>query len=83
MYASNNSSTGSDFDGSQPLKLSSNPTAVAFRRLRLKKRTQDDEHVPPNQDAKVHVGFQIEGARIMVGASNMAAQAFPLAQSSN
>jgi hypothetical protein len=28
------------------MKLSNNPLAVASKRLRMKKRTQDDEHLP-------------------------------------
>jgi hypothetical protein len=42
-YETSDSSPNSDSDGSQPLKLSNNPAAVASRRLRMRKRGRDDE----------------------------------------
>jgi hypothetical protein len=38
-YVSNDSSPDSNSDEKQPMRLSNNPTAVASRRLRMRKRT--------------------------------------------
>ena len=45
-YISNDSSPDNDSIESQLMKLSNNPAIIASRRLRMIKRTQDDEHLP-------------------------------------
>jgi hypothetical protein len=42
-YVSSDSYPDSDSDGSQTLKSLNNPAAIASRRLRMRKRTCDDE----------------------------------------
>jgi hypothetical protein len=54
-YVSSDLFPNSDSDGSQPMKLSNNPTAVASKRLRMRKRTRDDEHLPLLQAGDVHL----------------------------
>jgi hypothetical protein len=70
-YVSSNSSTDDGSDGSQPLKLSNNPVAVASRRLWFKKRTQDDEHVPLHQNATIYLAPRIVGMSHTTGASHI------------
>jgi hypothetical protein len=45
-YETSDSDPDNDSDGSQPLKLSNNPAAVASRRLRMRKRGRNDEQLP-------------------------------------
>jgi hypothetical protein len=66
------------------MKLLNNPAAVASRRLRMRKRTRDDEHLPLLQAGDVHLGQYTAGASntavvsVAVGASNSAsANTFP------
>jgi hypothetical protein len=54
------------------MKLSNNPAAVASRRLRMKKRTRDDEHLPLLQAGVVHLGQLIAGTSNKAGASGAA-----------
>jgi hypothetical protein len=61
-YVSNDSSPNSNSDGSQPMKLSNNPTAVASRRLRMRKRTRDGEQLPLLQAVDVHLDQHIASA---------------------
>jgi hypothetical protein len=90
-YVSSDSSPDSDSNGSQPMKLSNNPIAVASRRLRMRKRTWENEHLPLLQAGDVHLdqhtagasntagASDIAGASDAVGASNLVgANAFPL-----
>jgi hypothetical protein len=78
-YVSSDSSLDSDSDGSQPMRLSNNPAAVASRRLRMRKRTRDNEHLPLLQAGDVHLGQHTAGASGIVDASNSAgANAFLL-----
>jgi hypothetical protein len=44
------------------MKLLNNPAAVASRRLRMRKRTRDDEHLPLLQAGDVHLGQHTVGA---------------------
>jgi hypothetical protein len=68
----------SDSDGSQPLKLSNNPAAVASKRLRMKKRGHDDEQLPllhpPHLNAVPHISGASNTASAIntVGAINTA-----------
>jgi hypothetical protein len=71
-YVSSDSSPDSDSDGSQPMNLSNNLAAIASRRLRMRKRTWDDEHLPLLQVGDVHLGQHTAGASNMAGASNVA-----------
>jgi hypothetical protein len=77
-YETSDSSPDSDSDGSQPLKLSNNPAAVAPRRLRMRKRGRDDEQLPPLHPPHLHVVPHVPGVSntagtsIIVGASNTA-----------
>ena len=76
-FETSNSDPDNDSDGSQPLKLSNNPTTVASRRLQMKKRGRDDEQLPPLHPPHLHKVPHILGAgnttgvSITAGASNM------------
>jgi hypothetical protein len=61
-YKTSDSDPDSDSDGSQPLKLSNNPTTVASRRLRMRKRRRDDEQLPPFHPPHLHMVPHIPGA---------------------
>ena len=69
-YVSSDSSLDNDFDGSQPLKLSNNPLVVAFRRLRMRKRTHNDEQLLLLHLANLHMVPYIAGTSHMASASN-------------
>jgi hypothetical protein len=69
-YVSSNSALDSESDGSQPIKLSNNPAAVASKRLRMRKRTHDDEHLPLLQAGNVHLDQHTAGASNTAGASD-------------
>jgi hypothetical protein len=71
-YETSDSFPNSDSDGSQPLKLSNNLTAVASRRLRMRKRGHDDEQLPPLHPPHLHVVPHIPSASNTAGASNPA-----------
>jgi hypothetical protein len=60
----------SNSDGSQPLKLSNNPAAVASRRLRMRKRGRDDGQLPLLHPPHLNVIPHISGASNTAGASN-------------
>jgi hypothetical protein len=65
-YVYSGSSPDSDFDGSQPLKLSNNPAAVASKRLQIKKRTHDDICLPSYRRGALgssHSGHKPHGER--------------------
>jgi hypothetical protein len=71
-YVSSDSSPDSDYDESQPMRLSNNLAAVASTRLRMRKRMQDDEHLPLLQAGDVHLGQHTAGASNTAGASGAA-----------
>jgi hypothetical protein len=54
------------------MKLSNNPATVASRRLQMRKRTQDDKHLPLLQADNVHLGQHTAGASNMAGTSGSA-----------
>jgi hypothetical protein len=69
-YVSSNSFINNDLEGSQQLKLSSNPVAIASRRLQFRKRTWNDEHVASHENAEVHMSPHMVGVSNTTGASN-------------
>jgi hypothetical protein len=69
-YETSNSSPDSDSDGSQSSKLSNNPTAVASRRLRMRKRGHDDEQLPLLHPPHLYMVPHIPGMSNTAGASN-------------
>jgi hypothetical protein len=69
-YKTSDFDPDNDSDGSQPLKLSNNPAAVASRRLRMRKRGCDDEQLPFLHPPHLHVVPYISGASNTVGAIN-------------
>ena len=81
-YKTSNSDPNSDFDGSQPLKLSNNPAAVASRILWMRKRGRDDEQLlflhPPHLHVVPHIpdASNMVGASITASTSNIAGMSF-------
>jgi hypothetical protein len=73
-YETSDSDPDSDSNGSQPLKLSNNPAAVASRRLRMIKRGRDDGQLPLLHPPHLNVVPHILGVSNMAGASNMQAR---------
>jgi hypothetical protein len=71
-YETSDSFPNSDSDGSQPLKLSNNLTAVASRRLRMRKRGHDDEQLPPLHPSHLHMVPHVPRTSNMAGVSNTA-----------
>jgi hypothetical protein len=71
-YETSDSDPNSDSDGSQPLKLSNNPAAVASRRLRMRKRGHDDGQLPLLHPPHLNVVPHISGASNTAGAINTA-----------
>ena len=71
-YVSSDSSLDKDFNGSQLIKLSNNLAAIASKRLHMKKRMQDDEHLSLSQAGDVHLGQHTTGANNTVGTSGIA-----------
>jgi hypothetical protein len=69
-YETRDSFPDNDSDGSQPLKLSNNPTVVASRRLRMRKRGRDDKQLPPLHPTHLHVVLHVPNASNTAGASN-------------
>jgi hypothetical protein len=69
-YETSDSDPDSDSDGSQPLKLSNNPTAVASRRLRMRKRGRDDGQLPLLHPSHLNMVPYILGMNNMAGTSN-------------
>jgi hypothetical protein len=69
-YETSDSDHDSDSDGSQPLKLSNNPAAVASRRLRMRKKEHDDEKLPLLHPTHLNVIPYILGASNTAGASS-------------
>jgi hypothetical protein len=77
-YVLSDSSPHSGFDGSQPLKLSNNPAAVASIKLQMRKRTHNDEqllflHIADVQLIPHNLGTsKTAGVSTTVGANSMA-----------
>jgi hypothetical protein len=71
-YETSDSDPDSDFNGSQPLKLSNNPAAFASRRLRMRKREHDDEQLPLFHPPHLNVVPHIPRASNTAGAINTA-----------
>ena len=71
-YVFSDSSPNSNSNGSQPLKLSNNPIAIASKRFQMRKKKRNNEQLPPFHTAKVHLGPHTSGTSHTAGASNIA-----------
>jgi hypothetical protein len=71
-YETSDSDPDSNSDGSQPLRLSNNPTVVASRRLWMRKRGRNDEQLPLLHPPHLDVVPHIPGASNTAGTSNTA-----------
>jgi hypothetical protein len=71
-YETSDSDPDSNFDGSQALKLSNNPAAIASKRLRMRKKGRDDEQLPLLHPSHLNVVPHIPGASNIAGANNTA-----------